>query len=170
MLKLYLNGPALERLLGGNSDLEVGLRQQIVEEFAKKHLKQLVNEPTIAMLVSKVKDEIKKYVGEEVWDWRTGEFKAVIHSHITELMKKSLSVVIDQLAKFSFDELITSYQKVSDDRITRYELKLMNAVNAKIDNLLKELDRKLDERTDQHFEQRVQAEVQRRLQAALETK
>lgn len=38
-MKLELNGPALERLIGGDTEVELHLRKQIVHNFAKKHLK-----------------------------------------------------------------------------------------------------------------------------------
>ena len=41
-ITLSLNRPALERLIGNDTQLEVELRHQVVEEFAKRHLKEVV--------------------------------------------------------------------------------------------------------------------------------
>lgn len=42
-MQVSLTLPALERLIGGETEIEVHLRQQIVEKFAEKHLKAIVN-------------------------------------------------------------------------------------------------------------------------------
>jgi len=41
-MHVSLTLPALERLIGGETEIEVHLRQQIVEKFAEKHLKAIV--------------------------------------------------------------------------------------------------------------------------------
>ncbi len=42
-MHVSLTLPALERLIGGETEIEVHLRQQIVEKFAERHLKSIVN-------------------------------------------------------------------------------------------------------------------------------
>ena len=42
-MKISLSVQALERLLGDDSEIEIELRQQVVSEFTKKHLKGIVN-------------------------------------------------------------------------------------------------------------------------------
>ena len=53
-----MNRPALDRLLGGDTELEVELRQQIVDQFTTKHLKSLLND--------KVFNQFRKTVSGEV--------------------------------------------------------------------------------------------------------
>ena len=38
-VRIELNLSALERLLGGDSEIELGLRKAIVQEFATRHLR-----------------------------------------------------------------------------------------------------------------------------------
>lgn len=43
-MRLELNLPALERLIGGDTEIEIGIREQIANEFAQRHLKALMND------------------------------------------------------------------------------------------------------------------------------
>lgn len=56
-MKLQINSlEALERLIGGDTDIEIEIRNNIVQEFTKKHLKAIVNEGTI----KRVADNLNK--------------------------------------------------------------------------------------------------------------
>lgn len=68
-VKLQINSKeALERLIGGDSDLEVELRNSVVQEFANKHLKGLAmvyNEAHFKALTDTVYKEMKAKFQEE---------------------------------------------------------------------------------------------------------
>ncbi len=49
-MRLELTLPALERLIGGDTEIEVGLRQQILEEFTKHRIKTLINAESIKQI------------------------------------------------------------------------------------------------------------------------
>lgn len=57
-MRLELDLPALERLIGG--DTEIGLRKKIVQEFAKRHLREVAETATYEAAM----DAAKKYVNE----------------------------------------------------------------------------------------------------------
>jgi hypothetical protein len=60
-VKIQINSlDALERLIGGDSELEFDIRQSVVENFTKKHLNKLVNEELIAKASIAVKNEINR--------------------------------------------------------------------------------------------------------------
>jgi hypothetical protein len=61
-MKIQLDTKALERLIGGESEIEVELRNSVVQEFAKKHLKPLVNSSTLG----KVMEEFKTIITAEI--------------------------------------------------------------------------------------------------------
>lgn len=47
-MKLQINSlAALERLIGGDTEVELEIRNNIVQEFAKKHLKPIADSPNI---------------------------------------------------------------------------------------------------------------------------
>ena len=45
-MKVSLTLPALERLIAGDTEIEVEILQQIAEQFAKRHLKTILNDAT----------------------------------------------------------------------------------------------------------------------------
>lgn len=72
-MHVSLTLPALERLIGGETEIEVHLRQQIVEKFAEKHLKAIVNREAWkaaytqwqAELEAAVSKILKEYIAEQ---------------------------------------------------------------------------------------------------------
>ena len=52
-MKLTINAEALERLIGGDSDIEIEIRQQIADQFCKRHLKSLINTETMKLSMFK---------------------------------------------------------------------------------------------------------------------
>lgn len=68
--KLQLDAPALERLLGGNTKLELELRQTVVEEFARKHIKALVAdqhfESSCQTAAESVKQELNQIIENQL--------------------------------------------------------------------------------------------------------
>jgi hypothetical protein len=82
---------ALERLIGGDTELEIELRNSVVQNFAHKHLKALVNPNLMAPYVNEVADNIRKEFTSEIKDgWNT---KRVLRSEILEQLKVSLATV-----------------------------------------------------------------------------
>lgn len=63
-MRMELTLPALERLLGGDTEIEVGVRRQVVEEFAKRHLKAILNDQAFKAIVSAWHVEIQAAVAE----------------------------------------------------------------------------------------------------------
>jgi hypothetical protein len=57
-MKMELTLPALERLIAGDNELEVGLRVQIVKEFAKRHLMGIIS--------TEMQAEFDKYIREQI--------------------------------------------------------------------------------------------------------
>ncbi len=70
MITLQLDHKGLERLLGGQTEMEIALRRGVVENFAKHHLKSLLN------------DEAWK-ASYEVW---SQELNAAIEKRLAELL------------------------------------------------------------------------------------
>jgi uncharacterized protein with von Willebrand factor type A (vWA) domain len=65
-VQIQLTLPALERLIAGDNEIEVGLRQQICEEFTKKHLKQIINDAAFKAIVASWDTELKQAIAEKL--------------------------------------------------------------------------------------------------------
>lgn len=60
-VKIQINSlEALERLIGGDTELEIEIRQSVVENFSKKHLGKLANEEMMKKTSSAIINEIHK--------------------------------------------------------------------------------------------------------------
>jgi hypothetical protein len=166
---VQMNLPALERLIGGDSTIEVQLRQQIVQEFAKKHLKPMLQDPIVKKLLLQIDSEIRQYVGQEVWESGHG-FTVEITAKVRDMIAKATETTIQELVAASFGTLVKNYEATALERIKRYEGKMMGDAHERLCRVLDAIDKGLDQRLDAAFEQRVQAEVQRRLDIAREIK
>jgi len=67
IIKLNLNLPALERLLGtadGTTEVQAALQQQIVQEFARRHLLPIANAALMGPLVESIKKMMIQIAGD----------------------------------------------------------------------------------------------------------
>lgn len=65
---------ALERLIGNDNRLEIDIRNSVVQNFAAKQLKPLLNSPEISKMVRDFKEESKKEAQKNIAA-EIGEFK-----------------------------------------------------------------------------------------------
>lgn len=64
-MKIQINSlQALERLIGGDNEMEFEIRRSIVDSFTKKHLKSLALEPAIQNISLVLKREIEDMLSE----------------------------------------------------------------------------------------------------------
>ena len=100
-VKIQINSlEALERLLGGDTALELELRQSVVEAFAQKHLKALAVTDTFTksintMLVgiqAAAQDEIAKKVGS--WHNSKLELKSEIIGQIKQVVRNEVDSIV----------------------------------------------------------------------------
>lgn len=162
---LQLNLPALERLLGGDSEIEVQLRHQIVQQFTKKHLLQVIKDPLIQKLKTEMEKEIEQYVGKEVWSSGYG-FTIHIQERIKELIRKASEVEIKKFVSETFAQLAKERAIETKTLLDRYEMKLIGEANSRIKQTIDAIETGLDKRLDEAFERRVSQEISRRLEAA----
>ncbi len=136
-VKLSLNREALERLLGGDTQLEIDLRYQVVKEFSKRHLKEVVESPlyakTLREITAILDQEIKEQVGTTTYSivWQDiptikgtvkelieGAVQKAIRDVVTELVndaaekrREEWKGYIDRKAKALFDQDIQTLVK-----------------------------------------------------------
>lgn len=142
---------ALERLIGGDSELEVGLRGGIVQEFAKRHLKGIADE----RLISEGRRAIINYIDENYiklirYNPTTYGSKPALKTLIEEDVKSSVSTEINRAIReyMEKDETLILIKQRLDDKViavaARIEEELADAILTKrIDDLV---NKKLKER------------------------
>lgn len=149
-MTIQLNLPALERLLGGDTELEVQLRQQVVEAFARKRLKTLINDETHRRFYAEWESNIRTIVNEE----------------LRELLqtKKDEIGVATTMTDYSIRNLVSpAVAKAVDDAVEkaleRWKLYLTT-------DAYRVAQRVVDEALKREIEKAVVEGIQRRLDAA----
>ena len=59
-IRIYLDLPGLERLIGGNTEAEIEIREGIVRTFARKHLKELAGIQVFGPYLEKIRSAIEQ--------------------------------------------------------------------------------------------------------------
>lgn len=125
-MKITLTVPALERLIGGDTELEVEIRKNIVHEFSKRHLSAVAKE--VYGDIEKAKEQIRTQVlgdmgAVKMEAWSSGRYK--LTSEATEAIRSSVRQVIrDEVAvaaQQAWDELrpeiLTEIKKYYDREV-----------------------------------------------------
>lgn len=150
-MKIQINSlEALERLIGGDSELEIEIRNSIVQEFAKKHLKCLAQTEVIATAVTDAKtiftdfakSEVTRQIGEVKRHWGTLSYnleKDVINA-IKDAVSRELRVTIaehvESLAKKHVEGL--DIEKFINKKIdTTIQEKIESGVRKRFEEVLK---------------------------------
>jgi hypothetical protein len=140
-MRLELNLPALERLLGGDTDAEVHLRQQIVEEFTRKNIKSLINDATLKKLQDVWRNEAESLVENAV-----GGLFAERHDDQLGTLRYRIEDAIDAAVKDSLERALEEF--ILKERV-RLEVKIEKAVQAAVDGeVSKVVEREIQRRLD----------------------
>lgn len=87
-MKVQINSlAALERLLGGDTAVEIEIRSNIVQEFAKKHLKVVANSDAVLVALDATKAAIIREA-EQKLDASLATFQQDYYGNISKLQLK----------------------------------------------------------------------------------
>jgi hypothetical protein len=165
---LQLNGPALERLIGGSAEVEVALRQQVVESFSLKYLKELINSTALQPVANALLAEVKKHISEEVWDSKTGRWATTVNDKVHDLISRAIAQSIDatvsqQMIEKAMEQAVAKI----DERLAIYSQRMVTMAESKAASVIQSLPGLAEKALDKAFEERVRLEVQRRLDIAV---
>jgi hypothetical protein len=106
-MRLELNLPALERLIGGDTELELELRKQIIQEFAKRHLKEEADKAAYEAVVEEVRRRVNELaknnfgidnlVTSLIWPTVDFRLKSMIESLVNEQARKAVDAALLQI-------------------------------------------------------------------------
>lgn len=168
-VKLYLNLPALERLLGGDTEAEVAARHQIVENFARHHLAELTKTEAIRDFLKKLREDAARAVRQALDDGARAYYSSnplgqAAHDMVwQEARKAAQKVALDTLrsSTLAAPERLEALARETTEKVLREKAeRLFEASAARV----------VRELVDRRVQQLVDAEVARRLKAALEVK
>ncbi len=149
-MKLSINGPALDRLLGGDTELELELRHQVVNQFVKHRLDAVLKSEPYLETMKAIRAAMVEAVKEEVGTlaqrggWATMTEKHNLKMQIKELLDATIRLAVEECLKKALDDKIDYYSKSWAGYI----------------------DKRVAEVFNRNIEKRVADEVVRRLDAA----
>lgn len=110
------NLEALERLIGGNSEVEIEVRNSVVQRFAEKHLKPLANSEAIQNTFSSIKKELNEKVEKSIND-QICSFKQEWYGKPTITgVKPEVQAEINRKVRDYFDKIVhEAIQKAIDE-------------------------------------------------------
>jgi hypothetical protein len=102
-MKIQINSiEALERLIGGDTEIEIALRQSVVENFTRRHIKALANSEMIKAIGQAVKAEvIAEFFDTVKGSWNSTEhiFKPEIKRKLIEDLKFHAQMELKQIVR-----------------------------------------------------------------------
>lgn len=142
------NLEALERLIGGDSQVEIDIRNSVVQRFAEKHLKPLANSDFIKNTLSSIKEQIYAEVKNKV-EKEIATFKTSYLGGITDIkLHPSIKQEIESQVKNTTNDTI---RKAVDDTIKNNltEAEISRIVAARFQYYTKDtVDREIKARLD----------------------
>lgn len=111
-VKVQINSKAaLERLLGGDSELEIELRKSVATAFSRQFLHDIVASPAMQKVVSEVHQFIQQKISEEL-----GTFKVGWNGKIESLtLSSELKEAIKREAKKRMDVEVEAWLRVASN-------------------------------------------------------
>jgi hypothetical protein len=145
------NKEALERLIGNDTEVEIDIRNSVVQKFAEKHLKPLANSPAINGTLEAIKADIAKQTREkvekEIATFKEGyynsratdivlrpEIKAEIERQVRNLTDKTIQDTVDEALKTWLND--AELKKRIDARFEYYTKEHINTeIKSRIEKL-----------------------------------
>lgn len=114
---------ALERLIGGDNEMEIDIRNSVVQAFVNKYLKGVANET----MVSTAKTGVEKYVKESLLE-DSSYYHVDLKPEIKERVRGYINTHVDTLVSDKIHEAVYS---ILNDRLNETDI-----IQAKIDNAI----------------------------------
>jgi FKBP-type peptidyl-prolyl cis-trans isomerase (trigger factor) len=147
---IQLTLPALERLIGGDTEIELALRKQIVQEFATRHLKAVVNEEVVKAATAEARAHVNDMVKE--------------HFGVTSIVEATLWPMVDYRMKSRIEDRVKQHaQKAVDEA-------LAGIIESQKRWMVSDLREAVRKEMDRQIEKEIQDGIRSRLSAAIEQK
>lgn len=153
-MKIQINSlEAVERLIGGDTEMEIEVRNSVVQEFAKKHLKAVAETQ-----LGPMKDAVQNFIRDEFLNKeitkRPGWGETVTWSLKRDVLEGLKSTLQDEVKSILDDTL----REAIDLEGTRK--KIEQILERKVEYITSEIQQKLSE---EHIERLVQKRLKERL-------
>lgn len=143
-IKIQINSlEALERLIGGDNEIELELRQSVVESFAHKHLKALASDGVMKKAEKAISDAV---VSEIFIKSKTYPYETYLNEEYRERISKSVKGQFEVSVKTQINELVkvSELMKIIDSRLSIAAEQIENELSSK--SLNERLEKMVDAR------------------------
>lgn len=132
--KIQINSlPALERLIGGDNELEVGIRDAIVQDFSKKYLKNVVAEEAMQKYVKQLDDSIRTEAEKTFGAWSRGKTSFQLSPEVITQINIVVNKAIDSAVREAIrEELNKAIERYNND----LEIAVQNHINSNFEKLV----------------------------------
>jgi len=153
VLKLSLTRPALEHLLGGDTELEIDLREQVARSFAGKHLAKLIDDEIRRLLALKANSIATQAVSDQI-----GEMKVQGYRNAHAALRPAFKDAIVDAVCAAADEYysIEKIRKFVDEQCDRLKARIECTIERTVNRAI----------TEKKIEEMVEARVLQRLTMA----
>lgn len=138
---------ALERLIGGDSQLEIEIRESVVQNFAKKHLKGVAE----ATNFKQIQNAVENYMSDTYLDIQRYPAKSTFKPEVINDLKGKLLVQGQSFLNTKVEEVLKALG--SKERLEQ-------TVNIAVDRIVNEIEVKI---TSGHIEKLVNQRLKERL-------
>lgn len=136
--KIQLNSlEALERLIGGDTELEIEIRNSVVQKFAEKHLKPVAAEISLESVENRITEMAREKLEKDVatfkhrWGGTLTDLK--LHPDIVKEIEKQVSILVSDTVRESVNAAIERWYSPEE---------LKKRINSEIDYINKQTIRK----------------------------
>jgi hypothetical protein len=136
-LTLQINSlEALERLIGGDSEIEIDIRNNVVQKFAEKHLKAVANSEMMKNLESSIRNSLYESSGYK--------------KNVSSKIKKEIDTIVDNIVS---DNIKRKMVSVSAELIDNANQKIRQIADdiEKQDIVNKAINKAINEKVDKKF-------------------
>lgn len=147
MIKLHLDLPALERLIAGDNDVEIAIREGVVQSFAKRHLKAVANSEAMQPYLKKVSAAINRELKKS----------------IPMVLQMDGTFILDSKGQFCTD-LLQAIQKTA-------HANAMDVINTKLNSVWRDIQKKAIaqiERSERRLRYDIETEVKNQITTQFE--
>jgi translation elongation factor EF-4 len=148
-VKIQINSlEALERLIGNDTELEIEIRNSVVQNFTKQHLKDLANSEMMKKFSVSIQNEVKSSFFDEI---KNGNYSynttTIFKKEFTEMIRQQLKIKASEELKDIVSELVG-------------EQKAYDKINAQVESTVEWIANQL---TQKKLEERVERMVEARI-------
>ncbi len=116
-IKIQINSvEAIERLIGGSSAIEIEVRNAVVQEFTKRHLKSLAEAQLYTPAMDLIKKELNEFAEKHVGSFAQGSNaytkKIQLNQHMKDEIKREISAIISAICR---KEVIEKANKLKEE-------------------------------------------------------